>query len=258
MTSGLQDTDRRGEMRETREESPCLGSASPAAPNPGTTLPCHSRQGVPHVTKGQGRPWPQNAGPSGSWAVGQPCHGCPCSRGGCSAACSCGSSLRSARKLNQTNSAPLSSLLRPSPQTALSALRDTDQTKPPHTPGRSFPPLCRIIVHNLQDSQKHTVMGPDHTTLLSTRPCELSWKEELPTHYRTARNTQQWDETTARSWPPCPRPLSWKEELPTHCRTGKIAPTHTHQGFRAIRKVTHSGQDGSDHSIRTTGHVWMW
>ena len=132
--------------------SPCLGSASPAAPpTPELPCPCHSRQGVPHVTKGQGRPWPQNAGPSGSWAVGQPCHGCPCSRGGCSAACSCGSSLRSARKLNQTNSAPLSSLLRPSPQTALSALRDTDQTKPPHTPGRSFPPLCRIIVHNLQD-----------------------------------------------------------------------------------------------------------
>ncbi|XP_040412180.1 uncharacterized protein LOC121069782 isoform X2 [Cygnus olor] len=46
-----------------------------------------------------------------------------------------------------------SSLLspRPSPQMALSALQDTGRTKPPHTPGRSFPALCRTIVRALRD-----------------------------------------------------------------------------------------------------------
>ncbi|XP_040414549.1 uncharacterized protein LOC121070861 isoform X6 [Cygnus olor] len=93
-----------------------------------------------------------------------------------------------------------------------------------------------------QPRQNHTAMGPDHGTILASLPFRTQL-ENLPTLSRTvtapsgrrdtdslARITQRWDQTTAHSWPHCPRPLSWKEELPTLSRTGKIAPTHTHHG----------------------------
>ncbi|XP_040414550.1 uncharacterized protein LOC121070861 isoform X7 [Cygnus olor] len=39
--------------------------------------------------------------------------------------------------------------------------------------------------NTLQDSQTHTAMGPDHGTLLASPKGLVSWKEELPTLYRT-------------------------------------------------------------------------
>ncbi|XP_040414551.1 uncharacterized protein LOC121070861 isoform X8 [Cygnus olor] len=64
------------------------------------------------------------------------------------------------------------------------------------------------------------------------RGCPWPWADAAPfgASSLSARITQRWDQTTAHSWPHCPRPLSWKEELPTLSRTGKIAPTHTHHG----------------------------
>ncbi|XP_040414547.1 uncharacterized protein LOC121070861 isoform X4 [Cygnus olor] len=70
-----------------------------------------------------------------------------------------------------------------------------------------------------QPRQNHTAMGPDHGTILASLP------------FRTQL-----------------------ENLPTLSRTGKIAPTHTHHALTASSQVTRSDQDGSDRSIRTTGH----
>ncbi|XP_066855046.1 uncharacterized protein [Anser cygnoides] len=209
--------------------------------------PCHSRQRVPRATKGRGRPCPGTLAPTAMQALPW----LPVLTG---RLLGCLLLLLQPPLWTQTQPEEFSSsLLRPSPQTPLSALQDTDRTKPPHTPGRSFPALGRTTVHALHDSHNHTTMGPHHGTLLASLPFrtqleKLSTLQDSDRSIRTtghgqptapsgrgdtdslATITQRWDHTTAHSWPHCPRPLSWKEELPTLSRTGKIAPTHTHHG----------------------------
>ncbi|EOB07117.1 hypothetical protein Anapl_02872 [Anas platyrhynchos] len=58
---------------------------------------------------------------------------------------------------------------RPLPHTALSALQDTDQTEPPHTPGRSFPARCRTFVHTLQPDSDSNGTRSQQTPALSPR-----------------------------------------------------------------------------------------